>query len=160
MTVYKSRKLLWASAAGLMACGVACVLAAVLLPYDARRARAGASASKHATASGATRGEPTLEAFEQVWDKPLRAPLVDAPPATQPSVAPAVASAPPPLFRLAGTIVEHGHNYALLITPNGQVDLKAVGEKSGAADVDAVTDGSVTLRIDGQLVTLEMPKPQ
>src|SRR5882724_8861719 len=150
MNVHRSRKLLWAGAAVMAACGIACVIVGVLLPYEAQSAHPGVAQMKSSGVARAEKDHATLEAFAQVWDKPLRAPLVDPPSATQPAVAAVATTAPANVsaFRLAGTIVERGHNYALLITPDGQVDLKGVGEKSSGADVDAVSERSVTLRIE------------
>ena len=61
---------------------------------------------------------------------------------------------------LAGTVVERGHSYALLVTPDGRINVRGVGEESGGAKVIQIGKTNVTLRVDGQFVKLDLPQNQ
>jgi hypothetical protein len=159
MTVHRQRMLLWIASAALVGVGVLASVAARLVPYDLKRQR-DASGPPIATTSPASDRQPTLEDFAAVWNKPLRG-SPQEPSSGGPTSAPAqpAAESQPSAFRLAGTFVEQGHCFALLITPEGQVEIKATGEECAGANVEEITDRTVKLKIDGRIVTLELPQP-
>jgi hypothetical protein len=160
MTLHGQKRLLWTASTALAAVGVLAIVAANVVPYDLHRPR-DARRSPHAATSPAADHQPTLDEFAAVWNKPLRG----SPPEPAPNL-PTTASAqlaanqsPPSAFRLAGTVVEQGHCFALLITPEGQLEVKGTGEDCAGAKVEEVTERTVKLNIDGRLVTLELPQP-
>jgi hypothetical protein len=161
MTIHRQRNLLWIASTALLGAGVFAIVAARLVPYDLRRQR-DARRSSVATTSPASDRQPTLDDFAAVWNKPLRgAPQERAPDTSTPAAAQlaAASQSPPSPFRLAGTVVEQGHCFALLITPEGQVQVKATGDECAGAKIEEITERTVKLKIDGRIVTLELPQP-
>jgi hypothetical protein len=163
MTVRRQRLLLWSTAAIFAATGAVCLAVSVLLPLEAgwQRPQSGAAVGN---AVAPARRIPSLEEFARVWDGPLGR-SVEVPasqPAASGEAVPAAAaqssSAAPPAFKLAGTVVERGHSYALLVTPEGRMEVRGVGEESGGARVMEIGKSNVTLRVEGQLVRLELPE--
>jgi hypothetical protein len=161
MTLHRQRNLLWIASTALVAVGLLVIVAARLAPYDLRRQR-DARRSLIAATSPASDHQPTLDDFAAVWNKPLRGTPQERSPNTSTPDAAQVAAAsqsPPSAFRLAGTVVERGHCFALLITPEGQVQVKATGDECAGAIVEEITQRTVKLKIDGRIVTLELPQP-
>jgi hypothetical protein len=161
MTPHRQRTILWIASAAFVALGVLALVAAALVPYDLRRQRDVRRSALAATSPAAYR-PPTLDEFAAVWNKPLRgAPSELSPETPTPASAQlaAASQSAPNAFRLAGTVVEPGHSFALLITPEGQLEVKAAGEECAGAKVEEITERTVKLRIDGKLITLELPQP-
>ncbi|MDB5324091.1 MAG: hypothetical protein JWN40_5722 [Phycisphaerales bacterium] len=162
MTLHRQRNLLWIASTALVGIGLLVIVAARLVPYDLRRQRE-ARRSPIAATSPASDHQPTLDDFAAVWNKPLRgSPQERSPDTSTPDAAAQLAAAgqsPPSAFRLAGTVVERGHCFALLITPEGQVQVKATGDECAGAKVEEITERAVKLKIDGRIVTLELPQP-
>jgi hypothetical protein len=162
MTLRRQRTLLWIASAALMGAGVLAIVAARLVPYDLQRQR-DARRSPGATTLPASDRQPTLDDFTAVWNKPLsgsppeRSPDTSTPDAAQRAAA---SQSPPGALRLAGTVVEQGHCFALLITPEGQVEVKATGDECAGAKVEEITERTVKLNVDGRIVTLELPQPE
>src|SRR5437763_1585420 len=148
MTVRRQRFVLWSMAAIFAATGAVCLAVSMLLPLDAGWRRPHPAAAVRNAAPAAQR-IPSLEEFARVWDGPLGRSAT--PPAAQPAAsaeavpASAQSSTPPPEFKLAGTVVERGHSYALLVTPDGRVEVRGVGEESGGAKVMEIGKANVTL---------------
>ena len=96
---------------------------------------------------------PPLASFENLWDRDLRRPLFDPAPAPP---APPAAVAPPSLsVRLVGTVTEPGHSQALLMTPEGKLEIKAIGEQSGGAEIVAIDEAGITVRFAGQTLSIK-----
>lgn len=162
MTLHRQRTVLWIASAALVAVGVLAIVAASIVPYDLQR-QLDAPRSPVATTSPASDRQPTLDDFAAVWSKPLRGtPQEPSPEGSAPAAAQlaAASQSPPSEFRLAGTVVEQGHCFALLITPEGQVEVKGTGEECAGAKVEEVTERTVKLNVDGRVVTLELPQPE
>jgi hypothetical protein len=159
MTLHRQRTLLWIASSALVSVGVLAIVAARLVPYDLQRQRE-AGRSPIATTLPASDRQPTLDDFAAIWNKPLRgSPQEHSPDTSTPSAAqPAASQSQPSAFRLVGTVVEHGHCFALLITADGQVEVKAIGEECAGAIVEEITESTVKLKIDGRIVTLELPQ--
>ncbi len=145
------------------ATGAVCMAVSVLLPLEVawQPPRSGAAAGNAVVVGQRI---PSLEEFARVWDGPL-GPSVTVP-GSQPAgpgeavraAAAQSSSAAPPAFRLTGTVVERGHSYAFLVTPEGRMEVRGVGEESGGARVMEIGKSNVTLRVEGQLVKLELPE--
>ena len=68
---------------------------------------------------------------------------------------------PAPLaVTLTGTVVEPGHSLAVFSGAGGKVELKAVGESAGGAEVLAIRRDSAVVRHNGEPLTLRVPKPK
>jgi hypothetical protein len=159
MTLHRQRTLLWIASSALVGVGVLAIVAAHFVPYDLQRQRA-ARRSPIATTSPTSDRQPTLDDFAAVWNKPLRgSPLERSPDTSTPDAAqPAASQSQPSALRLAGTVVEQGHSFALLITADGHIEVRAIGEECAGAIVEEITESSVKLKIDGRIVTLELPQ--
>lgn len=106
--------------------------------------------------SAQTPAEPPLASFAAAFSKDLRRPLYDPPPAAAPRSA--ATSKPAALgVTLAGTILDPLRPQALFVTTGGKTELKAVGEKTGGAEVLAIERESATLLHNGRKVTLRVP---
>jgi hypothetical protein len=162
MTLHRQRTILWIASAALVAVGVLAIVAASSVPYDLQRQR-DAPRSPIATTSPTSDPQPTLDDFAAVWNKPLRgSPQEPSPdnPTSGPAQVAATNESQPGAFRLAGTVVEQGHCFALLIKPEGQLEVKATGEECAGAKIEEITEGAVKLNVDGRIVTLELPHPE
>ena len=95
---------------------------------------------------------PDVAAFEPLLKQELRRSLYDPLPA-----APVVpqASKPPLTVRLAGTIIEPGHCKAMLITSDGRIELRGVGQKSRDVEVLSIEEKKVTVRFNGDTLELK-----
>ena len=142
---------LWTAAATLAIGAVACASLTVLWPLNGF-ARPGDNAI--ATASTQPTSLPPLESLQAAANVPLRRAAAVATTQDAANARAASASDTPP-FTLAGTI---GTSLALLRTPAGQIELKAVGEEAMGAKVLAIRPSQVDVRFNGQSVTLQMPK--
>ncbi len=91
---------------------------------------------------------PTRQQFAQVERKTLRRPLVD--PVAEKTAARAARRAPPPAVRLIGVAFEGDHSLALMSNPQGQIEVKGVGEMIGED-----TSGMQILKIEAQSVELQ-----
>ncbi len=147
MTRRHTHTVLRAATVALWAAAAAAVAAAVWLPvepFDAPPPPA-AVATRPTSAPAVT--------FDDVLDVNLRRPLVD-PPTTAPASAVALAI---PVARLAGIVDEPGHSFAVFVTPTGATEVRTVGQRTGAAEVVAITPAAVTVRVAGALTTLRLP---
>src|SRR5690349_20741307 len=142
---------LWTVAATLAIGALTCALLTVLWPLHGV-AEPGDVAI--ATASTQPTSLPPLESLQTAANVPLRRAVAVA--TTQDAAnAPAASASETPPFTLAGTI---GTSLALLRTPAGQIELKAVGEEAMGAKVLAIRPSQVDVRFNGQSVTLQKPK--
>ncbi len=151
------RSMLW-GAAGLLSVGsVAVVLGAWRWPYAVPQGQDALLSLQPIDAIPAPpRSLPPLSEFEPVWKIRLRS----APASISGSRALTQAPQSPlglPL-RLAGTVVEPGHCFAIFITSVGKIELKKIGETVADAQVLEISDGSVSLSYRGQTVNLPMEK--
>lgn len=105
--------------------------------------------------------EPTLAAMQAAAAIDLRRPLVDAAPIALPAATVAEpVSAPVTLpITLVGTILESGRSFAIVTTPAGATELKAVGDMTGDAKVVHIDADAVTFELQGQTVVVTLAKP-
>jgi len=143
--------LLWTAAATLAIGAVTCATLTVTWPL-ARDATADPDVV--AAASTQPASLPPLESLQAAANVPLRRVATVASTQDTPNARTASASDTPP-FTLAGTI---GTSLALLRTPAGQIELKAVGEEAMGAKVLAIRPSQVDVQFNGQSVTLQKPK--
>ena len=142
---------LWTAAAVLASGAVVCALLIVLWPL---KGSANPDANRLVSASTQPASLPALESLRTAASVPLRrsGAIATTQDAANPSLA-STSNAPP--FTLVGTI---GTSLALLRTPAGQVELKAVGEEAMGAKVLAIRPAQVDVRFNGQSLTLQKPK--
>ena len=98
---------------------------------------------------------PTLSReadFAHLANLDLRRPLHDPPPPASPPMH----TDPPLNIRLAGVVLEIGHNQALIAIPDGSVQLKGVGESVGDALIQDIGKDHIMVRYLGhsQIVSL------
>ncbi len=96
----------------------------------------------------------TLADFQPLWNLQLRQPLFDPPPA--PAPAPQAVKAPTLAIKLAGIINEPGHSFAMFTMPDGQIEMKAVGDRCGDVEVLSIEENTVSVRFNGQTVKLKL----
>ena len=142
---------LWTAAATLTIGAVTCATLTVMWPLSG-----GVHADRDAIASASTQSTslPPLESLQAAASVPLHRSAAIATTQNVSNAQTASASDTPP-FTLAGTI---GTSLALLRTPAGQIELKAVGEEAMGAKVLAIRPSQVDVRFNGQSVTLQKPK--
>ena len=159
MTVRRANLLLW-TAAGVLGAGAMTVLSfGMLWPVTGSSPPQPPSVAAPTTTrapSPTPTTAPTLAGYDSVWTLRLRQPL------NAPAAAPAVAAAPKPVaapaqfpVTLVGTV---GDSLAMLKMPNGEVQVKRVGESAGGAKIVAVRRAQADVQLNGQLVTLHKPK--
>ena len=141
---------LWTAAAMLAIAAVTCAALTVMWPLSV-----GVQANGDASASASTQPSslPPLESLQAAANVPLRRDAAAA--TTQAVTASNSVPADTPPFTLAGTI---GTSLALLRTPAGHIELKAVGDDAMGAKVLAIRPSQVDVRFNGQSVTLQKPK--
>jgi hypothetical protein len=109
-----------------------------------------------AATTRATANLPELASFEPIWKLPLRVGATE-----NLAVTPQNTDANPPAtnstgqLTLVGTI---GSSLAMLRTPAGIVEVKAVGESAAGAKVLAIRPSQVDIEQAGQKITLTRPK--
>ena len=142
---------LWTAAAMLAIGAVTCAALTVMWPLSG-----GVQANGDASVSASTQPSslPPLESLQAAANVPLRRAAAAA---TTQAVTASNNSVPAdtPPFTLAGTI---GTSLALLRTPAGHIELKAVGDDAMGAKVLAIRPSQVDVRFNGQAVTLQKPK--
>jgi len=141
---------LWTAAAMLAIGAVTCATLTVMWPLSG-----GLQSNGDAIASASTQPSslPPLESLQAAANVPLRRAAAAA--TTQAVTASNSVPADTPPFTLAGTI---GTSLALLRTPAGHIELKAVGDDAMGAKVLAIRPSQVDVRFNGQSVTLQKPK--
>lgn len=92
-----------------------------------------------------------LDRYALIWQRELRKPIFDAPPA-------AAASRPQLALKLLGTVVEPGYTYGMFTTAKGEQQLVGVGQRIDGAEVKSIEDGSVTVLFGGETLTLKVEK--
>ena len=146
--------LLWTAGAVLLAAGALAVAAAALWPV----ADVAASAPVVAEAGllpGVTAGLPPLPSFEAAWSRDLRQPLSD----TDATAAAVSLSPGEPGIRLVGTIVDGGTRpRGIFVVGLASIELKAVGERAGGAEILRIDERSATLAYPDRQVTLKLEK--
>lgn len=156
MNARRARVCLWSAAAVLAAGAGAIAVAAILMPVREPKVRATPSLTKPG-ASASAESLPPLKAFAAAWSLDLRRPLYDPPPGSV--TAAKTAKPPPPLaVTLTGTVVEPGHSLAVFSAAGGKVELKAVGESAGGAEVLEIGRDTAVVWHNGEQVTLRVPK--
>ena len=153
------RILLWSLTGLAAAIALGAITAAILLPYPTGNVLPPSSIESVGVHSASTQSIPPLSAFDSVARLDLRRPLVDSPP---PAKVTAVASNPPPALsiKLVGTVVQPGHSRALLLLPDGKIEMKRVGEITASAQILEITKSTVTVSYLGSDVTLKLEKPE
>lgn len=152
MNIRTTRHLLWAVAAAMAASALAVGAAGFLCNFDLHGSMSTPRGRVRSERAGAA-ALPPLAAFEPLWDLDLRRPLFDPAP-VQP--APLATVAPPTLsVRLVGTVTEVGHSQALLMTPEGKLEIRGIGEQSGGAEILAIDEAGITVRFAGQTLVLK-----
>jgi hypothetical protein len=147
MTARQINLSLWTTAVLLIAAAGAAVVAGIVWPL------AQLDTSPPATQMASKRESATdsLDQYAVLWSRRLRD-------LSGKTGAPAVASAPADqgaTLALAGTV---GHTIALLRLPDGTIHVRAVGESLNGMQVISVEPSKVTLRGNGQDMTLVKPK--
>lgn len=113
----------------------------------------------------ATSSESRASTLGSHWEKRLRAPLIDPPVAVTGESTPRDGQPQPEPWNatLLGTILEPGHNVAIIAVPPATIEVKGVGEKVGedpfGAEIVDVLRDKVVLRRDGALITLTVLPP-
>lgn len=163
MRVARLRLMLWSIGAVASAGAIIAVVAAVACPLATPPSMAVASSSRRAPAATqrAAPGHvlPPLAFFEPAWQRTLRRPLVDPPPAPPPVQTVAQQVKPEQLhIRLIGTIVDGRHPRGVFLTGLSVVELKGVGEKAGGAEVLAIDENTATLAYGGASFLLRREK--
>jgi hypothetical protein len=157
MSLRLQRIFLWTCGTALLLTSASIVVFAMRAPLDV------ASFNLHPPPATRNTGpanhvEPSLAELQLAAKIDLRRPLFDPPPPVP--VATPVQPPPPPLtVRLAGTIIEAGHNRAVLRGSDGKTELKAVGEASGPAEVLEIAPDHCVVRYLGNRVTLKIERP-
>ncbi len=152
------RRILWAAGATGIAASGAVAWIGVTAPL-ARTSAVPSAALRSASTRAAT--APAEDArvggvdVRRVADLDLRRPLYD-PPAVQAPTQP-----PPSLaLRLLGTVVETGHSRALLVGPDGKLQLKSVGDSLAGAEILRIGPDTVTVRHLDADVELKVERKQ
>ena len=160
MSIRRVNALLWGAAAVMCAAAVGVVVLGIITPVgrDDGAPVAAAGAATRPTMLPAT--EPSLAAYQRIWELKLRPPLNAA--VSQPA-GPVVAAAKagPQSSGLSVTLVGTvGNTVAMLKMPNGDVQVKRVGETAAGAKLVAVRPAQADLQVDGRVVTLRKVKEQ
>lgn len=151
--------MLWGAAGLLSAGSVAVILGAWRWPLAVpQQPDAGLSQLLGVAAPAPARSLPPLSEFEPVWKVRLRSAPANAPGSRALMQAPQSPLGLP--LRLAGTIVEPGHSFAIFITGVGKIELKKIGETIADARVLEISEGSVSVSYRGQTVDLLVEKKQ
>jgi hypothetical protein len=155
MRVARVKMLLWLTSAAGLGGAAAALVAAWRLPLDATvPPDPGARVTE--TTPTTTPSLPPLASFEPAWRRPLRRPLADPPPPASPVLASAQPAKPPNLMvRLVGTIVDGQHPRGVFLVGLAGIELKAVGEKAGGAEILRVDENTATLSYGGETFTLK-----
>ena len=143
--------LLWTATAMLAVGAVTCALLVVLWPLHRGDAPGGDSFAQPSTQPTSL---PPLASLQASASVSLRRTAAVATTQNAEDATPVSASNAPP-FTLVGTI---GTSLALLRTPAGQIELKAVGEEAMGAKVLAVRPAEVDVQFNAQSITLQKPK--
>ena len=100
-----------------------------------------------------------LSFYLSIVKKPLRKSFVDAPKA---ATTPIVSAARKASFRanLIGTAIDEGGMYAIFLSNSGEETLVTIGETIEGAELIKVEDHSATLKLNNELMVLELPKVQ
>ncbi len=152
MNVGRTKLVLFSTAAALLAAGGLAVVAAARWPLAEADKVVG---NGTVAIIGATSNDPPLSSFAPAWSLDLRRPLSDAAtPATSPSDT--VAGTLP--VRLVGTILGPSRPRGIFISVLGQMEMKAVGEKAGGAEILSIDERGATLSIAGRPVILKIEK--
>lgn len=93
-----------------------------------------------------------LRDFQTIWHRPLQQPLYD-PPKPDPEPAPE----PPPLeLRLLGTVIEPQRTQAILLTGDGHMVFKSLGETIKGARITQIESEQVTVEYHQRTLTLTL----
>jgi hypothetical protein len=116
------------------------------------RARQAAVTTRPAAGAAYERLDPA--AINRLAAMDLRRPLYDPPPAQA-----APQPAPVPLaVRLLGTAVEPGRSRALVVGPDGKVQLVSAGESVAGAEVRQIEAESITVRYRDEDVVVQLER--
>ena len=154
MNVARARSLLWLTAAlAAVAAAGAWVVALLPLAAEAPPERSMSIASATPPPEAAL---PPLEDFSPAWRQSLRRPLTDPP---APVVAVPQPPAPPNLMvRLIGTILDGRRPRGVFLVGLAGVEVKAVGEKAGGAEILRIGENDATLSFNGESFVLKRQK--
>jgi hypothetical protein len=147
MNARRVNLVLWTAAGLLTTAAAVTLVAAVSWPLEL----ASGNPSGHATSRPAAASAQSLDEYAAIWSRSYRQVPSNVAPASV--VAPAEQG---PGLALAGTV---GHTVALLKMPDGTVHVRSIGEKLADAEVISIEPYKVTLRQNGQTVTLTKPPP-
>src|SRR5579884_4160024 len=150
MRVRQVRVLLWGLTAGAAAGAVGVLFAGLKLPLAAsppQSVRVAPISSPPAEAPAL----PPLEWFEPGWRAALRGPAAsDDTIAASPhqSTKPAA-----PMLRLVGTIMDARRPRGIFVVGLASIEVKAVGDKAGGADILRIDDNAATVSFNGATFT-------
>ena len=141
--------------------GDSVLLAAAADANDAEAVTASLPTSGASEAEDKAARSPSLDAFRGVWDQALRRPLYDPPPPVPPPPAP-----PPPLrINLLATMTSptpadgsEADASALATDAQGQIHTLLVGQMIDNARVEAIGDGTITVRYFDQPQVLQVQR--
>ena len=150
MTIRDQKRLLWAINAALAAALVTSALLLTLLPLGVNMQAPSDGTTGRLISSTVGQTLPLRE-FAVIYERDLRKPLFDAPPARP-------IEAPPPKLaaRLIGTAVEPGFTYGLFKGKDGQTHLVEVGQKIDGAEVLQIAEGTATVLFEGERLQLKV----
>jgi len=149
---------LWGAAGAMCAAAVGVVVFSMITPVEQNEGVPVVVAPAATRPASAAATGPSVAAYQRVWDLKLRQPL-DAG-ASQPAT-PLVAAAKAQAqggglpVTLVGTV---GDSVAMLKMPNGDVQVKRVGEMAAGGRLVAVRPAQADLQVNGRVVTLQKPK--
>lgn len=154
MNVKRTNQILW-TLCGAFALGAAALVVYACMPVDVQVEIAPDRTRIAATTRSAS-NLPDLAALEPIWKLPLRVGAIESV-----AVTPQNNNTNPPTthstgqLTLVGTI---GSSLAMIQTPAGVVELKAVGESAGSAKIVAIRPSQIDIEQGGQKITLTRPK--
>jgi hypothetical protein len=155
---HRTAKSLLIAAAGLMGCAsVVLILWPALVPLPRSMPNQRRTAEKIEGSTAPLSPAITRSAFDQLATLDLRRPLHDPPPPPPPAAV-APKAIPPLTIRLTGTIFEPGHCRAVVLLPDGKVQLLGVGESAGDARILEIDNGKVLVDYFGQSLILTVPE--
>lgn len=156
MNVRKVNLTLWSLTTVLAGAAVLCAAWGLLMPVEVEVDRAATSRNVPATSQASPDTQFALDAFAPIWSLTLRKPLDDTTSSTTQKPDPAT-SAPTATagaggaFALVGTI---GETLAMIRTPDGQIEIKSVGELANGAKILAIRPLQVDVEVNGERMTI------
>jgi type II secretory pathway component PulC len=156
MNQRRIRTILWLTASGQLAVGLAAALLLYHWPYPSPPGASTTVQAAPVTAHKPTQVLPPWEEIRRAMSVDLRRPLFDPPPP--------VAKAPPPpkplMIKLEGTIIEPDNSVAMIVDSRGQMKWYTVGQKVEEATLMKIEPDVVTLKHHGRSVRVERKREE